>query len=134
MEYGLFAKILYGVTRVATTTLTEYCLGYTAGYLLGSVVGIPGLFFGKTSENAAATAMSKFRSRLGTMHTNNAKWGHDVGRFSAAFRGCETAVLLLRYEQNEEWSRVMAQPLAGAFLSRKGMYGKKKKRESTHNT
>lgn len=111
---------VFGVTKLVTTVLFEYCAGFVTGYFFGTLVGTPGFVFKPMTPGVPQVFRKEVSQRLGRMNGRSLKWGQGLGGFSSTFKGCDCAVRLVRYNKEDLWNEILGSAAAGAILSRKG--------------
>lgn len=111
---GPLSNALMGGLVIVGTTAMEYATGFIGGYFLGTVVGIPGIFYSKEG-----LAVSK---RFGNMNARSMEWARTWAPISAVFGGCDAATRVVRGNVKDQWNTVISSAAAGAYFSRKGMY------------
>ena len=110
-------RFLSGSREVLLNTLHDYVLGFCAGYATGALVGLPTLIFRPVGNRM--TLVSQINGRLSRMNVRSLQWGLCLGEVLGTFKGCDTAVGLIRYPKRDEWNQVYGCASAGAFLARK---------------
>ncbi|KAL3945783.1 MAG: hypothetical protein SGBAC_000172 [Bacillariaceae sp.] len=112
-------KVIAGTTQVIVTTAMDFVSGFFSGYLLGTVVGIPGLFLKPLEPGVPKVFMTEMKGRLGRMNTKSLTWGKGWGGMSAVLGGSKSGVLLLRNGKYDSWNEVFSSAFAGAYFARK---------------
>lgn len=100
-------KMVSGTVRVLADALEDYILGFCLGCTAGAIFGLPGTILGSSGE------------RVGTkLGARSLVWAKQTGEFMGCFRGCATAVRLIRSPKRDNWNIVYGCASAGAFLGR----------------
>ena len=116
---GPTQKFLVGMGQVLKDTLSHYAIGFCAGYAVGSLVGIPAFLFRPTTSPGVTEPISReINYRLSRMNVRSLRWGQSLGEVLGIFKGCDTAVRLIRYPKQDEWNYVYGCASAGALLAR----------------
>jgi hypothetical protein len=110
---GPLTNALVGGLLILGTTAVEYATGFIGAYVLGTVVGVPGIIYSK--ENLA------IKTRFVNMNARSMTWAKSWAPISAVFAGCDTATRVVRGNVKDQWNTVISSAAAGAYFSRKGM-------------
>jgi hypothetical protein len=121
-DLGPVGKAVAGVTQVAVTTLMEYCSGFFAGLVLGTVVGLPVFLFKPLEPGVSNLLRTEMTGRFVRMNTKSLLWGRSWGGISAAFGGFKVAVTVVRNGKQDDWNQILSSAAAGAFFARTGKY------------
>ena len=105
-------KALFGAIVIGGTTLVEYASGFLGAYMLGTVVGIPGLVYSKEG-----LAMGQ---RFGNMNARSVRWAKSWAPISAVFGGCDATTRVIRGNKKDQWNAIFSSAAAGAYFSRQG--------------
>jgi hypothetical protein len=115
-------KVFTGTMRVLTDALGDYILGFCAGYAAGAIVGLPALIFRPAGTGTSQILSTEIKGRLGRMDVRSLRWALGLGEILGTFKGCDTAVHLIRYPKKDEWNQVFGCASAGAILARNREY------------
>jgi Tim17/Tim22/Tim23/Pmp24 family len=118
-ELGPIGKTIAGVVEIAMTVALEYLSGWMSGYVLGTVVGVPGLIFRPTSNELRIPFLQEMAGRAVRLHGRSFRWACDWGVLSSAFGGSKALVKVLRGGKQDEWNTVFSSMMGGAILRRK---------------
>lgn len=109
--------IVTGTFHVLKDALADYILGFCVGYAVGSLVGIPALLFGPSGPSSHAVS-AELKSRLARLNSRSFRWALGWGEVLGTFKGCDTAVQLIRYPKRDIWNPVLGCATAAAVLTR----------------
>lgn len=118
-DLGPIGKTVAGVTEVVFATLFEYCSGFVTGFVIGTLVGVPGFVFRPVDSSVRQVLATEVKARFGRMTTRSVSWGKNLGSLSATFGGFGVAVKLLRNGEEDVWNEILSSAAAGAFFARK---------------
>jgi len=107
-------RVLIGGVVIGGTTAMEYASGFLGGFVLGSLVGIPGLAYSKEGL--------KMGQRFSNMNARSVRWAKTWAPISAVFGGCDAATRVIRGNKQDEWNTIISSCAAGAYFSRAGMF------------
>lgn len=112
-EPTLVEKCIIGGVVIGGTTAMEYASGFLGGFVLGTVVGIPGLAYSKEGL--------KMGQRFSNMNARSMRWAKTWAPISAVFGGCDAATRIVRGNKKDQWNTIISSAAAGAYFSRAGM-------------
>jgi hypothetical protein len=115
-ELGPVARLVVGTIQIAVTTGVEYVTGFLGGFILGGIVGFPGLF----TPIGPNRVPNEFTQRLARMNSKAVRWGTTWAPISAVYGGCDAAVRVARGNVKDQWNTILSSAAAGAYFSRKG--------------
>jgi hypothetical protein len=115
-------RVLRGTLRVLTDTLGDYIIGFCAGYAIGTVVGIPTFLFRPAGSGPYKMLSTEIKGRMGRLNVRSLQWALGLGEIVGTFRGCDTALHLIRYPKRDRWNQVYGCASAGAILARNREY------------
>jgi len=104
-------KVVYGTIRVLADTIEDYIVGFVIGLTIGAVLTLPKVILRSSGERVG--------NELGT---RSLAWAQQTGEFLGSFRGCATAVRLIRSPKRDNWNIVYGCATAGAFIGRNRKY------------
>lgn len=114
-------KVVTGTVRVLTDALGDFIVGFCAAYAVGTVVGLPDFVFRPFGTGTSRLSL-EIQGRLRRMNVRSLRWALSVGEVLGTFRGCDTAVNLIRYPRRDRWNAVYGCASAGAILARNREY------------
>ena len=100
-------KIVSGPFRVFVDGIEDYFVGFCIGLTAGALFELPKALLRSSGERAA--------DELGARAL---LWARQTGEFMGSFRGCATAVRLVRSPKRDDWNIVYGCATAGAFMGR----------------
>ena len=108
----LVEKVLIGGFMIGGTTAMEYASGYLGAYVLGTIVGIPGVAYSKEGL--------RMGERFSNMNARSTNWAKTWAPISAVFGGSDAATRIIRGNKQDQWNTVISSAAAGAYFSRAG--------------
>jgi hypothetical protein len=115
-DLGPVARLIVGSIQIVVTTGVEYVTGFLGGFILGGIVGFPGLF----TPIGPNRVPNEFAQRLARMNSKAVRWGSTWAPISAVYGGCDAAVRVARGNVKDQWNTILSSAAAGAYFSRKG--------------
>jgi hypothetical protein len=100
-------KMVSGTVRVLADALEDYIVGFCIGITVGAGLEFPRVVL-RSSGKRAGTELG---ARL-------LVWAHQTGEFFGCFRGCATAVRLVRSPKRDDWNLIYGCATAGAIINR----------------
>ncbi len=108
----LLEKVLIGGFMIGGTTAMEYASGYLGAYVLGTIVGIPGVAYSKEGL--------RIGERFRNMNARSTNWAKTWAPISAVFGGSDAATRIIRGNKQDQWNTIISSAAAGAYFSRAG--------------
>lgn len=117
-DLGLVGRLVVGSVQIVVTCAVEYATGFLGGYVLGGLVGVPGLL--RPAAPAPLPFFNELGQRLARCNGKAVRWGSTWAPISAVYGGSEAAIRVIRGSQEDQWNRILSSAAAGAYFSRSG--------------